>query len=269
MTNLAIPAEPGPDAPLSTAADLGPVRLIWMNQPARRNPLSPDLRRAMVGLIDDAHADPAVRCIVVAGAGGCFSAGGDISTMSGMDAQTGRARMRPAADFMRRFVEGPKPVIAAVSGYAVGAGLSLMAACDLVVAGQGAKFALSFGKIGLMPDLGVLHTLPARIGTGRTRLMALTRRTIGADVAADWGLVDQVVPDDQVMAEALALAAEVAEGAPLSNTYTRQLLARLPMSFGDFMAAEADAQALLFGTEDFAEGASAFLQKRKPVFKGR
>jgi enoyl-CoA hydratase/carnithine racemase len=220
-------------------------------------------------MLDDAQEDDQVRVIVLAGAGGYFSAGGDITTMIGIDAQAGRKRMRIAGELTRRIVEGSKPVIAAVEGWAVGAGLSLMAACDLVVAAESAKFSMPFGKLGLMPDMGALHSVPARMGIGRTRWMAMTRRTIDAQRAAQWGLVEEVVGHGAALTAALDLAHEVAEGAPLTNTFTKQMLARLPLPLSEYLAAEADAQAILFASKDFQEGADAFLSKRKPIFHGQ
>ncbi len=261
--------EPGIDDALCVATSYGATRLIWLNQSKRRNALSPPLREMLTTELSAAMADGSVRAIVISGVGGCFCAGGDISTMKDISAIAGRNRMEHASALMRNIVEGTKPVIAAVEGWAIGAGLSLAAACDLVVTGRDAKFSLPFGKLGLIPDLGSLFTLPARIGMGKTKWMLMTRRLIDAEQAEDWGLVEEVVDTGDALDHAMTLAAEVAEGAPLTNAYGKQLLARQPLGFSEFLAAEADAQAILFTTDDFAEGAEAFFDKRPAKFTGR
>lgn len=261
--------EPTEDDPLCFAVRHATTALIWINEPKRRNPLSLQVRGPLISEVAAAMEDDEVRSVVIAGAGGCFCAGGDISGMTEMTGAQARKRMQIIHQLIRSIHSGPKPVIAAVEGWAIGAGLSLASACDIVVAATNARFSLPFGKIALMPDLGVLHTLPARIGVGRARWMALTGRTIDADTASRWGLVEETAEPGTVVAHALALADDIAQNAPLSNTVTKQMVARLPLSFEELLAAEADAQAMLFSTEDFVEGSRAFLEKRPPRFEGR
>lgn len=262
------PVEPGADDPVCVTQRIGATALVWINDPKRRNPLSMALRPALIQAMADAQADPEVRAVVLAGAGGCFSAGGDISTMKGITAASGRARLQDVHRLVKIVQGGTRPVIAAVEGYAVGAGLSIAAMCDMVVASSEAKFSLPFGKLGLMPDLGVFHTLPARIGMGRTKLLAMTGRTIDAQTAADWGIVEEICAPGEAVEKALAMAEEVARCAPLSVATSKQTLARGPMSLDDMLSAEADTQALLFCTDDVKEGVAAFLEKRRPDFKG-
>lgn len=269
MTLPTPPAEPGTDDGLCVPVSLGFTRLIWLNQPQRRNALSPDLRGVLKNLLDDAMRDDTVRAVVICGAQGNFSAGGDLSTMKGITSVAGRERMNDAAELMRVMIRGPKPVIAAVEGWCVGAGMSLAAACDIVVAAPDARFSLPFGKLGLIPDLGSLFTLTARIGLGRTKWLAFTRRTIDAATAMQWGAVEEIAEEGATLAHALALAEDVAQGAPLTNGYTKQLLARLPMGLDDFLSAERDSQAVLYTSEDFDEGIDAFFEKRPARFRGR
>jgi enoyl-CoA hydratase/carnithine racemase len=179
-----------------------------------------------------------------------------------------KVRMQGIHRIARLLQAGPKPVIAAVEGWATGAGLSLAAACDLVVAASDARFSLPFIKVGLMPDLGSLHTMPARIGVGRTRWMALTGTAIDAGTAERWGLVEQIAAPEWAVSDAVALAGLVAEGAPLAQMATKQMLARGPLSFEDALAGEGEAQALLFMTQDFDEGCRAFRERRRPKFTG-
>jgi enoyl-CoA hydratase/carnithine racemase len=262
------PNEPAPQDGLCVGQTYGATRLLWLNLPKRRNALSPDLREELRVQLQAAIDDEAIRAIVIAGVQGCFSAGGDISTMKGITSVAGRARMQTAGALMQTIIDSPKPILAAVEGWCVGAGLSLAAACDIVIASEGAKFSLPFGKLGLIPDLASLYTLPPRIGTGRTKWLAFTRRVIDAQQAQDWGLVDEVVGAGTI-AHALTLAEEITQGAPLTHAYTKELMARLPLALPEFLAAERDTQAILYTSEDFAEGCEAFFEKRPAKFTGR
>ena len=162
-----------------------------------------------------------------------------------------------------------KPIIAAVEGHAAGAGMCVAADCDIVVASTEAKFTCSFNKIGLLPDLGGLWSIPARMGLGRAKMMMLTGRTLDAVSAQAQGLVEELCEPGQALQTAVKLAQEIAEFAPLTHGLTKAALARGAMSVDGLLALEVDLQGLMFGTEDFQEGRTAFLEKRKPAFKGR
>ena len=262
------PAEPGPSDPLCIGVRHGTTQVIWMNDPGRRNALSLEIRSVLIAEMEAAMADPEVRAIVLAGSGGCFCAGGDIAGMKDMKAGASRARLQDIHRLVRLMHYGPKPVIAAVEGWAVGGGLSLAAACDVIVASREAKFALSFAKIGLMPDLGALQALPARIGVGRTRLLAFTARMIDAETAAAWGVADELCAPGEAVAAAMRMAEETGRLAPLAIAATKQTLARAPQGMDELLSGEADTQALLFCTDDLKEGAAAFLEKRPAKFRG-
>lgn len=235
----------------------------------RRNALSPGVWSGLRAELRDVMADPAIRAVVLTGEGGHFCAGGDISAMTHTGAHESRERLRGGHEITRLIVEGEKPVLAAVEGFAVGAGLSIAAACDIVVASSAAKFACSFNRIGLVPDFGAGWVLPQRVGAGRARWIMLTGDTFGAEQARDWGLVETLTEPGDALRTATELATRMAaEAAPLSNAFAKALLARGATGLDGFLKAEADAQGILFTTQDFAEGRRAFLAKEKPRFEG-
>lgn len=246
------------------------VTTLTLNATERRNALSIPLRDALLAGLEGAMADPQCRAVVVTGNGGHFCSGGDISGMGSANAINARSRFESAHKVVSLMVEGGKPVIAAVEGYAVGAGLSLAIAADIVVAAKTAKFSCSFNRIGLVPDLGLAYTLPMRAGMGRARHIMLTGDMFDAETAERWGLVEQIAEPGQALADATALARRLAETtAPLSQLYTKRLLSRMPGSLADILKAEADSQGTLYTSRDHAEGREAFLGKRKPSFEGR
>jgi 2-(1,2-epoxy-1,2-dihydrophenyl)acetyl-CoA isomerase len=247
----------------------GAVSVVTLDRPTRRNALSPDFREKFTDVLDAVMADADTRVIVLTGAGGNFCSGGDINSFVGMMPPAGRARMQRAQRMVRLIVRGEKPVIAAVEGHAAGAGLCLAADCDIVVASTGAKFSCTFNKVGLLPDIGGLWSVPMRMGLGRAKLLMLTGRTIDAATAERQGLADLLCPPGEALAHALAVADEVAAASPLSNGLVKSVLARGPMPLEDLLCAEADAQGVLYGSLDVDEGRRAFLEKRAPKFTGR
>ncbi|WP_341897770.1 enoyl-CoA hydratase/isomerase family protein [Ferrovibrio terrae] len=252
------------------AAHIPPgVRLIRLNYTAKRNALSLELRAELMAAVEAALADDDVRAIVLTGNGGTFCAGGDISSMQNVTGVAGRTRLANLHRLARLLVAGPKPVIAAVEGFAYGAGMSLALLCDQVVTAQDAKFCCSFGKVGLMPDMAALWTVPQRVNSGWVKRLLMLAEEIDGDTAVRIGLADQSVPAGEVLDAALALAAKFASLAPLPIGFIKAALARGPQPLEALLAQEADGQALLFNSADFAEGRDAFLEKRRPVFTGR
>ena len=243
----------------------GATAILTLDYPERRNALAVPMRQRLVDALEAIEADRALRAIVITGAGGTFSAGGDISGMDVDDLAAGRERFRLTHRLVRLLIKGSKPVIAAVEGWCVGAGLSVAMCCDTVVATEEARFAAVFGKIGLMADLGLLHTLPARIGLGRARQVLLYGEPTDAGRAAAIGMVDHVVPSGTALRAALDRAALFHGAAPLPIAMTKQHLAAGLDAALDW---ERDTQSALFLTADHAEGRAAFLAKRTPVFKG-
>lgn len=253
-----------------TPADSGgAIRVIRLNYPAKRNALSLELRAELIAAMDAAMTDGAVRAIVLTGSGGAFCAGGDISSMQNAGGVAGRQRLANLHRLVRLLLAGPKPVIAAVEGYAYGAGMSLALLCDQVVTASDAKFCCSFGKVGLMPDMAALWTVPQRVDTGWTKRLLMLAEEIDGETAGRIGLADQVVEPGAALPAALTLAGRFAVQAPLPMAFTKAALARGPQPLEALLALEADGQALLFNSEDFAEGRDAFLAKRRPIFRGR
>jgi len=253
-----------PSALLTEARD-GAVAILTMNYPARRNALSVPMRVEMIAALERIEADDTVRAIVLTGAEGIFSSGGDISGMQVNTVAAGRTRFINTVRLIKLLVGGQKPIIAAVEGWAAGAGLSIALTCDTVVAAEDARFICSFNKIGLMPDLGMLHTLPARVGQGKARQIMLYGEAFDARQAAEWGIVDHVVPKGQALAKALERAHRFDNAAPTPLSLVRRFLSR---GLDEAMELERDLQTMLFLTEDFEEGKQAFLGKRAPQFKG-
>lgn len=243
----------------------GATAILTLDYPQRRNALAMEMRARMIDALDTLESDPGVRAIVITGSGGNFSAGGDISGMHATDLAAGRDRFRLTHRLVSAMVNHARPIIAAVEGWCVGAGLSLALCCDTIVAAADARFAAGFGKVGLIADLGLPHTLPRRVGEGRARQILLYGEQIDAEQAGRIGLVDHVVPAGTALDKALERASLFAEAAPLPVALTKAFLAR---GLADALALERDYQSALFTTADHAEGKAAFLAKRKPVFTG-
>ncbi len=243
----------------------GGVLVLTLDQPARRNALAMPLRVQMIEALRAAQGDKATRAIVVTGAGGHFCSGGDISGMDVTSAMDGRERMRLSHELIRLMVLGSVPVVAAIEGYCVGAGLSLACASDTVIAAEDARLGAGFGKIGLMADLGLPHTLPLRVGQGKARQIFLYHEQMTAAEAERIGLVDHVVPKGQALPVAMEKARFLAEQAPAPMALTKQMLGE---GLDRALEQERHFQSTLFLTKDFAEGRAAFLGKRAPAFKG-
>lgn len=258
-------------APVLVRAD-GQVTVISLNAPAKLNAISTEMRTQLRTAMETAIADPGCRAIVLTGEGGIFSSGADVGQMqSGGEIDMAHVRMRYQIlhDVVRLIHAGPKPVIAAVEGYAYGAGLSLAAACDFMVVSETAKFGAAFGKIGFIGDCGLLWTLPQRIGAPRTRDFMFGMKSLSGREALDVHLADALVAGGEALAAAKARALAYAQGAPLAIAHTKALMARNFADLSDFLQAEGAAQELLVRSQDHHEGRTAFAEKRPPVFKGR
>ncbi|NGX10012.1 enoyl-CoA hydratase-related protein [Mycobacteroides franklinii] len=250
--------------------DDGAVRTITLNRPARRNAIDIPLRVELAEALEAADSAPAIRAIVLTGAGSVFCSGGDISTMEVMELQEAAERAQLAQRVIRAIWATPKPVIAAVEGAAFGAGTALAAACDRVVAARDARFAATFTNVGLAGDMGAYVSLPRRVGLARARQMLMMPEPISAATAYEWCLVDALADAGEVLELAMDDATRFATRPAQALGVIKTLLAVAPsLSPFDVLDREADYQASLFGSEDFAEGVAAFRERRSPRFGPR
>lgn len=247
------------------------VAVVTLNAPAKRNAISTEMRTALRQVLTDLGIDRSCGAIVLTGAGGQFCAGGDISEMvsGGSDPLYATHRLHILHDVVRRIVGGNKPVVAAVEGAAAGAGLSLAAACDVVVAARDAKLAASFARIGLVADCGLQFTLTARVGAAIARRILLAGETVLAERAQHIGLVDELVDSGGALDHAVRIAAGLAALPPLSLASTKAAFARGASSLEEALSLESDMQSRLAATDDHAEAKTAFSERRTAVFRGR
>ncbi|WP_205697590.1 enoyl-CoA hydratase/isomerase family protein [Conexibacter sp. SYSU D00693] len=252
----------------------GPAATILLNRPESMNAWNKQLGLDLLAAIEQCAADDGVRAVCVTGAGRSFSSGADLKDFGNDLDPNGRPdvykvlteRYHPIITGLR---EMPKPVVAAVNGPAVGIGLSLALAADLVVARQSAYFLLAFVNIGLVPDGGSSLFVPERIGFTRAIELAMLGERLSADKALEWGLINKVVADDDFDAEVEALVDRLAAGPTRSFAGTkRQLNAWLYTRMHDQLELEAQVQREMAATDDFVEGVTAFMQKRDSAFKG-
>ncbi|MBI2206257.1 MAG: enoyl-CoA hydratase/isomerase family protein [Candidatus Rokubacteria bacterium] len=250
---------------LVTVAVEPPAAIIRINRPERLNALNRAVQDALTGALLAADADPRVRAIVLTGTGRAFSVGADIDELA-LSMTDALRQLEATLAFLSSPERLRKPVIAAVNGYALGGGLELALACDLVVASDTAVFAAPEPTLGVVPAFAMLR-LPHLVGVSRARDILLTARRLTAADAKEIGLVARVVPPEALLAEAASVVADVARLAPLAvellKSGINRTLAAGDLEFG------ARANAELFATRDAAEGVAAFREKRRPVFDGR
>ncbi len=246
----------------------GAVQTITLNRPDVLNALDLAMHERLAAALDRA-AQPDVRALVITGAGRGFCVGQDVGEFPRDAAAVGellRQHFNPAIRALRGL---PKPVIAAINGPAAGAGLALALACDLRLAAASASLVPAFGRIGLVPDSGLSHTLPRLIGSAAAFDWMVSGRRIAAPEAEAMGLVTRVVEDADLAAETAALATELAAGPTAAIGLTKQLIGRsLESSLDEQLDEEARLQAIAAAGDDFAEGVAAFLEKRPPRFTG-
>ncbi len=246
----------------------GGVALLRINRPEARNALSPEVMEQLAGELERLDPDPEVRCAVIAGSDKVFAAGADIKAMA--ERSFAEALRHPAAGFWRRLAAIKTPMIAAVSGYALGGGCELALACDMIVAAEGATFGQPEIDLGIIPGGGGTQRLARVLGKQRAMEYVLTGKRFDAATARELGLVNRIAADDAWLEEAMALAKEVAEKPPIAARLGKQaVLVAEETALSAGIENERRLYELAMATEDRVEGMTAFLEKREPKFEGK
>ncbi len=257
----------------------GDVATLWLNRPAKRNAMSEDMWSDIPRAVDDLSGDESVRVIVLAGRGSSFTVGIDVNMLADLQPQ-GRSAAEANMKLYKKilglqqtascFADSPKPVVAAVHGYCLGAGMDLITACDIRLATEDAIFSVRETKMGLVADIGSLQRLPAIVGAGLTAEMAYTGADFPADWAKDKGLINEVYEDETALiAAAQELAAEIAANSPLVTMGIKKVL-----SAGDGRTVDealdyvAQWNSAFLISNDLMEAVNAFMEKRDPNFTG-
>ncbi len=259
-------------ADLEHAARGGVLR-ITLNRPDVRNALTPDQRDEIIALLEDASSDEAVRCIVLTGAGGSFCSGADLrASRSAGERRVGdvaRTIANGAQRLIASVMDCEKPVIAAVDGVAAGLGAHLALACDLVIASEEARFIEVFVRRGLVPDGGGAYLLVRLVGPHKAKELAFFGGDVQANDALEMGLINCVVPADQLEPTVEAWAQKLATGPTRTIALTKKLINDAhDLDRGAAFAQEASAQEVNMGTNDAGEGVRSFVERREPEFKG-
>ncbi|MBI4303471.1 MAG: enoyl-CoA hydratase [Chloroflexi bacterium] len=254
----------------------GPIATITLNVPEKLNAFTVKMRANLPLAVDEVAKDDDIRVVVLTGAGRGFSAGADVSAMGTrpVSVRPGVTRhallQRTGWPFAFLFPQLNKPVIAAINGPCVGAGFSLALSCDIRIASEAARFSSIFVLRGLVPDTAISFFLPHTVGMSKALELMFTGDIIGADEALSLGIVSRVVPPNELMKEVKTLAAKIAQQPPIPVELTKKMTWRYLLENIDRqLDLETYSQRICWQTEDHAEAVRAFMEKRKPEFKGR
>ena len=247
------------------------IAVVRMNRPESANALEYQLRVDLVDCFQRLSENDDIRAVILTGTGNAFSAGGDLRELrQRMTVDGARKYLLHAGKVVLTIQNIEKPAIAAVNGAAMGAGFSLVMACDLIIASEQAKFSQAFVKVGLLPDLGATYFLPRLLGLQRAKELAFTGKVLSAYELADLGLINYLVPHKQLEKKAFDLARQLAEGPTLALGSAKKLFNKSSQfSLEEMLEIEAQSQAACMQSEDHMEGIAAFYEKRKSQFKGR
>jgi enoyl-CoA hydratase len=247
------------------------IATITLNRPEALNAFNKEVADEVLQAVDDIKADENVRVVVLTGAGEkAFSAGADIKAMKGMNALKARELSLMGERLCNAFENLEKPVVAALNGYALGGGLEVAMACDLRIASENARMGQREVNIGLIPGWGGTQRLTRLIGRTKAKELVFTGRMIGAKTAERLGIVNMVVPADKFKEAVRQLATELASKAPVALKVAKAVINKgADMSLDAAIALEREGFGVAASTEDLQEGVSAFIEKRKPTFKGK
>jgi enoyl-CoA hydratase len=244
--------------------------VLTLNRPAQHNALSRAMKAELNKKLESLEKDDGLRVVIITGAGGvAFCAGTDIQELTHINEMEGAELSREGQSLCERIENFPVPVIASINGLAAGGGFELVLACHLRIASTAASFSLPETRLGLIPGYGGTQRLAREIGVGRATELMLTRRTISSDEALRLGLVNRLVTPGDLESQVFAFANEIEQLSPLSIRACLKAISGCALPLKDGLELETELFASLFATEDAKEGTSAFLEKRKPVFKGK
>ena len=246
------------------------IAYITMNRPEKRNALSIELVHDLLAALNDADQDENIRAVIFSGAGKGFSAGGDLETLHRLESPDEILKyMKKALEVIQTIRKMDTYVIAAVHGFAAGAGFSMALAADFIIADQEAKFVSSFSNVSLIPDLGLIKALSEKLPSAIVKEWISAAKTVSAEEAARWGIVNRVVGGN-LQEEAADFAQFIVDGPPLANRFVKQMVNHADqLNYETSDLQESSIQTLLLQSEDNKEGIAAFFEKRKPDFKGK
>lgn len=247
------------------------VAIITMNRPESYNAITASFVKTFIEKLNEVKSDKNIRAVIITGKGKGFCAGADLKMIEGQDftdLEVGREFMNGVHRLAKLVYHFPVPVIAGINGSCVGGGFGLALACDYMISAKSATYSMIFPNVGLVPDLGSMYTLPAKIGLPKAKRLMYTAKMLNADEAYEYGIVEQVVEDEELLDTCMKEALTIANLAPRSIRYAKTTLNEVDsMSFESLLEKEGYQQAALFQTEDFAEAVSAFNEKRQATFK--
>jgi enoyl-CoA hydratase len=244
------------------------IVVFRLNRPQVRNALNLEVRTRLADEVTRHAADPAIRCLIVTGSDTVFAAGADISEMA--EAGPVEVMARNVQKYWRAIMDCPKPVIAAIEGFALGGGLELALCADIIVAGEGARLGLPEVKLGILAGGGGTQKLARLVGSKRAMLLLMTGKMFGAAEAHAMGVASEVVPTGQALARAIEIATEIAAMPPIAVMQIKEIVnAGLNAPLDTALMLERKALQLQFATRDQKEGMRAFMEKRKPTFEGK
>lgn len=254
--------------------DIGAVAVVRINRPERKNAMTEEMLQAFVDHLEDIDRDKNVGAFVITGTGDAFLSGLDVTKVTAKVSDMSPAMWRQFRELTTKqfstIQRSSKPSVAAINGPCVAGGFPVALACDVRVASRTAYFKMGYRRVGLMPSMNICFLLPYMIGLGRAKLLALTDRRIEAEEAARIGLVEMVEEPDEMLQTAVNLAQEMAAGAPLWVTITKETMNRAYGLDLDQLRRQVDYMQFMLGkTEDHVEAMDAFAEKREPKFKGR